>query len=348
MLNKYAFIDRDGVLIFEPVDTRQIDSLNKLKILPGVITGLKNFLVGGYKLIMVSNQDGLGASSFPQASFDLVQNKLLTDLKSAGIEFYKIFICPHLPSDNCLCRKPQTNLLKEFLLLEPMDKSRSLMIGDRDSDKKFAQNLGIKFYETKTNANFPRIAQLDRNTTETKISVQINLDGQDNYNIQTGIKFFDHMLEQIAKNSLIDIDLICQGDLTVDEHHTIEDVGLALGNVISQALNDRRGMNRYGFLLPMDEALAEVAIDLSGRPFLVWNTQFKREKIGDMPTELFEDFFRAFTNGLQATIHINLRYGRNEHHMVEAIFKCFGRALRQAIAIDEKQPNLIPSTKGIL
>lgn len=345
---KYAFVDRDGVIIYEPPNTKQIDNLNKLKILPGVITGLKNFLVGGYKLIMISNQDGLGTNSFPQASFDLVQNKLLAELKSAGIEFYKIFICPHLPDDNCTCRKPKIGLIKKFLLSEPMDYEKSFVIGDRTSDEQFAQNLRIKFYQAKTNNNFPRLAQLERVTSETKISAQINLDGIGNYDIKTGIKFFDHMLEQTAKNSSIDISIKCIGDLSVDEHHTVEDIGLTLGNVINQALNDRRGTNRYGFLLPMDEALAEVAIDLSGRPFLVWNTQFKREKIGDIPTELFEDFFRAFTNGLQATIHINLRYGRNEHHMAESIFKCFGRALRQAIAIDEKQPNLIPSTKGIL
>jgi len=348
MLNKYAFIDRDGVLIFEPEDTKQIDSLNKLKILDGVIPLLKQLIVDDYKLIMVSNQDGLGTTSFPRTNFDIVQDKLLDNLKKKGIKFYRIFICPHLPSNNCSCRKPETGLIKEFLLVKPMDKARSFMIGDRDSDKQFAKNLGIKFYQTNTNSSFPRLAELERNTNETKIFTQLNLDGIGNYNIDTGIKFFDHMLEQIAKNSLIDIDIKCTGDLSVDEHHTVEDVGLALGATINKALTNKKGINRYGFLLPMDEALAEVAIDLSGRPFLVWNAKFKREKIGDIPTELFEDFFRALSNNLQANIHINIRYGRNEHHMAEAIFKAIGRTLRQAIENDPRQKNLITSTKGIL
>ncbi|MFZ2189409.1 MAG: bifunctional histidinol-phosphatase/imidazoleglycerol-phosphate dehydratase HisB [Candidatus Magasanikiibacteriota bacterium] len=348
MLNKYAFIDRDGTMIYEPPDTKQIDSLDKLKILDNVLTGLKQLITNNYKLIMISNQDGLGTTSFPRADFDLVQNRLLDKLKKEKIKFYRIFICPHLPNDNCSCRKPKIGLIKEFLLAKPMNIERSFMIGDRDSDKQFAENLGIKFYQAKTNSSFPRLTQLERITTETKITVQINLDGQDNYDIQTGIKFFDHMLEQIAKNSLIDLTIKCIGDLPVDEHHTVEDVGLVLGTIINKALTDKKGINRYGFLLPMDEALAEVAIDLSGRPFLVWNAKFKREKIGDMPTELFEDFFRAFANSLQATIHINLRYGRNEHHMAEAIFKCFGRALRQAVEIDPRIKNQIPSTKGNL
>lgn len=348
MLNKYAFIDRDGVLIFEPPDTKQIDSLKKLQILDNVIPVLKQLTVDDYKLIMVSNQDGLGTTSFLRADFDVVQKKLLDDLEQNGIKFYRIFICPHLPDDNCSCRKPETGLIKEFLLVESMDKAKSFMIGDRDSDKQFAKNLGIQFYQANTNSNFLRLSNYEKITNETNIFTQVNLDGIGNYNIETGIKFFDHMLEQIAKNSLIDITIKCAGDLSVDEHHTVEDVGLALGTVINKALANKRGINRYGFLLPMDEALAEVAIDLSRRPFLIWNVKFKREKIGDMPTELFEDFFRAFANSLQATIHINLRYGRNEHHMTEAIFKAIGRTLRQAITVDEKQKNLIPSTKGIL
>jgi imidazoleglycerol-phosphate dehydratase/histidinol-phosphatase len=305
-------------------------------------------MVDNYKLIMISNQDGLGTNSFPRDDFDLVQNELLANLKSAEIEFYKIFVCPHLLNDSCSCRKPKIGLVKKLLLAEPMDLEKSFVIGDRTSDKQFAQNLGIKFYQTDTNSSFPRLAELERNTNETRIFTQINLDGKGNYNIDTGIKFFDHMLEQIAKNSLIDTNIKCAGDLSIDEHHTVEDIGLAWGTVINKALFNKKGVNRYGFLLPMDETLVEVAIDLSGRPFLVWNVKFKREKIGDMPTELFEDFFLALSNSLQANIHINIRYGRNEHHMAEAIFKALGRALRQALELNPRQKNLIPSTKGKL
>lgn len=348
MLNKYAFIDRDGTIIFEPLDTQQIDSLEKLQILDGVVFGLKQLVDDGYKLIMISNQDGLGTSSFPQPDFDTVQDKLINDLKQFGIEFYKIFICPHFLDDNCNCRKPKTSLVNKFIIEEQLDKEKSFVVGDRESDKQFANKLGIRFYQTQTNTNFPRITTYDRTTTETNIFSMCNLDGQGNYNIDTGIKFFDHMLEQLAKNSLIDLTLKCQGDLSTDEHHTIEDVGLALGAMIYKALSEKKGLKRYGYILPMDEALAEVAIDLSGRPRLVWKVKFRRERIGDMPTELLEEFFQAFTSTLRATLHINLRYGKNEHHMAEAIFKATGRALRHAIEKDSRQENIIPSTKGIL
>lgn len=348
MLNKYAFIDRDGTIIFEPLDTQQIDSLEKLQILDGVVFSLKQLIDDDYRLIMISNQDGLGTTSFPQPDFDTVQDKLINDLGQFGIKFYKIFICPHFSDDNCNCRKPKTGLVNKFIIEEQFDREKSFVVGDRESDKQFANNLGIRFYQTQTNTNFPRIITYERTTTETNIFSMCNLDGRGNYNIDTGIKFFDHMLEQLAKNSLIDLTLKCQSDLSTDEHHTIEDVGLALGTMICKALSEKKGLRRYGYILPMDEALAEVAIDLSGRPRLVWKAKFKRERIGDMSTELLEEFFHAFTSTLRATLHINLRYGKNEHHMAEAIFKATGRALRQAIERDLRQENIIPSTKGIL
>jgi len=347
-MNKYAFIDRDGVLIFEPPDTKQIDSLDKLIILPRAVENLLRLQNAGYKLLIISNQDGLGTKSFPQNDFDLVQAKLLNNLELAGIKFYKIFVCPHLPSDNCNCRKPRTGLLDDFLINEPWDKEKSFLIGDRESDKMLAQKLGIKYFSMPTNGQFSRLGILERQTLETKIFCLLNLDGQGNFEINSGIKFFDHLLEQLAKNALLDLKLSCQGDLLVDEHHTVEDIGLVLGEALSQTLGDKRGIERYGFILPMDEALAEVAIDLGGRPYLIFNAKFKREKIGDLPTELIQDFFQALSVGLKANIHINLRYGRNEHHKAESIFKCFGRALCQAIKIGDRQAQIIPSTKGVI
>jgi len=347
-LKKMVFLDRDGVLIYEPTDTKQVDSPDNLKILDGVVDGLRKLLSAGFELVMVSNQDGLGTALFPREKFDAVQNKLLVDFKSAGVEFYQVFICPHLPQDGCGCRKPRTGLVENFLSAGMVDLSRSLVIGDRESDRQFAENIGVSFLQARTNGKFPRIFVRARTTAETKIFIVGNLDGRGNYNISTGIKFFDHMLEQASKNSLIDLVIQSRGDLAVDEHHTVEDVGLSWGEAMARALGDKRGIGRFGFLLPMDESLAETAIDLSGRPRLVFNARFKREAIGDLPTELIEDFFQALAVGLGASIHINLRYGRNDHHQAEAIFKSLGRALRQAVALDPRTADIIPSTKGIL
>ncbi len=345
---KVAFLDRDGTLIYEPPDTKQVDSLAKLRILPGVIVGLKTLLSQGFKLVMISNQDGLGTRVFPQKNFEAAQNKFLKDLKSNGIVFDQVFICPHFEKDKCDCRKPKTGLLKKFLKNNSIDCEKSFVVGDRESDREFAKNIGIKSYVMNTNSTFPRIASVERNTKETQIFVQCNLDGQGSFDIDTGINFFNHMLEQLSKHSLVDLTIKAKGDLQVDNHHTIEDVGLALGEALLKALGDRRGIKRYGFLLPMDETLVEVAIDLGGRPYLVFNCDFKREKVGDLPTEMVEHFFRSVAETLKANIHINVKYSRNEHHKIEAIFKAFAKSLKMAAEADPRQKDLLPSTKGLL
>jgi imidazoleglycerol-phosphate dehydratase/histidinol-phosphatase len=345
---KIAFLDRDGVLIYEPPDTRQIDSLEKLEILPGVIAVLKSLINSGYKLVMVSNQDGLGTKSFPASDFEAVQNKLLDILKKEDIYFYKIFICPHFATDNCKCRKPKLGLLKAFLTEESIDIEKSFVVGDRKSDEEFAENIGVKFYQVKVNGSFPRLGSIERKTKETEVFIRCNLDGQGIFNIDTGINFLNHMLEQLSRHSLVDLDIKAVGDLKVDDHHTIEDVGLSLGQALLQALGERKGIRRYGFLLPMDDTLAEVALDLGGRPYLVFNCDFKREKVGDLPTEMVEHFFRSVAESFRANIHINVKYSKNEHHKIEAIFKAFAKSLRMAVEADSRQKNKLPSTKGIL
>ncbi|MDP9249635.1 MAG: bifunctional histidinol-phosphatase/imidazoleglycerol-phosphate dehydratase HisB [bacterium] len=345
---KVAFIDRDGVMINEPEDTNQVDSVEKLKVLPRVMAGLKNLLAENYRLVMVSNQDGLGTDSFPTASFQTVQDRLLILLKESGVEFYKIFICPHFEEDKCNCRKPKPGLLGLFLNEENIDLEKSFVIGDRQSDEEFAKNIGIRCFRTTTNAPFARLATVERKTSETEIFLRCNLDGQGSFNIDTGVKFLDHMLEQFSKHSLVDLDIKSKGDLAIDDHHTIEDVGLALGQALQKALGDRTGIRRYGFLLPMDDTLAEVAVDLGGRPYLVFNCDFKREKVGDLPTEMVEHFFRSVAETLKANIHIRVKYSRNEHHKIEAIFKAVSKSIRMAVEADPRQENKLPSTKGIL
>ena len=345
---KIAFLDRDGTLIYEPQDTKQIDSLEKLEILPNVIQGLKTLLNSGYKLVMVSNQDGLGTKSFLTPDFEIVQNKLLDMFKKEGISFYKIFICPHFESDKCKCRKPKTGLLEKFLKEEKVNVEKSFVVGDRKSDEKLAKNIGVKFYQTEANGNFPRLASVERKTKETEVSISCNLDGQGIFSMDTGINFFNHMLEQFSKHSLVDLEIKAKGDLKVDDHHTIEDIGITLGETLLKALGERKGIKRYGFLLPMDDTLVEVAIDLGGRPYLVFNCDFKREKVGDLPTEMVEHFFRSVAESLKANIHINAKYSKNEHHKIEAIFKAFAKSLQMAVEVDSRQKNKLPSTKGIL
>lgn len=345
---KIAFLDRDGTLIVEPPDTEQVDSLDKLKILPGVISVLQNLINQGYKLVMVSNQDGLDTKSFPKKDFEIVQDTLLKLLKKEGVEFYGIFTCPHFAKDKCNCRKPKAGLLKSFLQKELIDFEKSFMVGDRESDAGFAKNIGVKFFGMQTNSIFPRIASLERGTKETKVFILCNLDGQGIFSVYTGINFFNHMLEQLSKHSLIDLTIKAKGDLQIDEHHTIEDIGLTLGQVLLQALGERKGIKRYGFLLPMDDTLVEVAIDLGGRPYLVFKCDFKREKVGDLPTEMVEHFFRSVAETMKANIHINVKYSRNEHHKIEAIFKAFAKALRMAVDKDFRQKDVLPSTKGAL
>jgi len=344
---KVAFVDRDGTLIYEPPETKQIDSVADLKILRGVTFGLRNLIQAGYKLVIVSNQDGLGTKNYPKAEFDAVQKELLKELKRERIDFDEIFVCPHLSKDNCKCRKPKDGLVKNFLKKNKIDKAASFMVGDRQADAQFAKNIGVRFIEMKTNGRFPRISAVRRTTKETDILVQCNLDGKGEARIETGLGFFNHMLEQLAKHSLIDLTIIAKGDLEIDEHHTIEDTALALGQALSSALGDRSGIERYGFLLPMDDTLVEAAIDLGGRPYLTFNCEFKREMVGDLPTEMVSHFFRSLAEALKANIHINVRYSENEHHKIEATFKAFARALRMAVERNPRAPGM-PSTKGKL
>jgi len=345
---KIAFIDRDGTMIFESPDTRQIDSLEKLELLPGVIEGLKRLQAEGYSLVMVSNQDGRGTKSFPEESFRKPQEKLLSLLKKEGIIFEKIFICPHFEKDRCKCRKPKTGLVDAFVKQVKMDREKSFVLGDRPTDLQFAENLGIRGFRMETNGPFARIASTQRTTKETDVFVQCNLDGQGVSQIDTGIGFFNHMLEQLSKHSLIDLTVKAKGDIEVDEHHTVEDVALVLGGALSNALGSRKGIGRFGFLVPLDDALAEVAVDLGGRPYLVFNCKFKRAEVGKFPTELVEHFFRSLSDGLKANIHVNMRYGENEHHKIEAIFKATAKALRMACARDSRAAEQLPSTKGLL
>jgi len=358
-----VFLDRDGTIIVEPPD-EQIDSLEKLELLPGVIEGLRLLQDKGFELVLVTNQDGLGTDRFPQASFDVPQKKLLGILQGEGITFTHVFICPHVPADQCGCRKPKTGLVTNYLKEKRLDLQRTFVIGDRETDVLFGKKIGCKTIllgnSPESKADFTtnvflgacrhvvssiRTAHIDRTTNETSIAVDVALDGMGLFLMKTGLGFFDHMLEQLSKHSLIDIRLSVKGDLHVDEHHTIEDTGLALGEAIRTALGDKRGIERFGFLLPMDESIVQVAIDLGGRPFFLFHGKFERERVGEFPTELVEDFFRAFADGLRANLHITVE-GRNDHHKIEAIFKGVARALKQAVAIDSRAPASFPSTKG--
>jgi len=358
------FVDRDGTLVQEPPD-EQVDSFEKLAFIPGVVTGLGRLVRHGYKLVMVTNQDHLGTPRFPFEAFEPVQQRILDHLAGEGIRFDAVFVCPHVPEDNCACRKPKTGLLEDFMRSNPVDLKRSWVIGDRETDVQLARNLQVRAARLTRDAgsaaditresflelcdaivHADRSARVVRSTKETTITVEIALDGTGRGTIHTGIGFFDHMLEQIAKHSGIDLTIDVKGDLRVDEHHTVEDTGIALGEAIRQALGDKRGIGRYGFVLPMDESLAQVALDLGGRPYCAINATFTRERVGELPTELVEDFFRAFADGLRANLHITVN-GRNDHHQIEAMFKATARALRQAIALDGTGES-IPSTKGVL
>jgi imidazoleglycerol-phosphate dehydratase/histidinol-phosphatase len=356
MSSAILFIDRDGTLIEEPAD-QQIDSLAKLRLVPGVIAALQKLARAGYRLVLVSNQDGLGTASFPAASFREPQDFLRELLQSQGVHFDAEFFCPHFERDGCDCRKPKTGLLTEFLRANPVDRERSFVIGDRETDMQLATNLGVRGLRiggTPEAVTWDEIAArlagrsrsgvVKRETKETRIDVRVDLDTTTPVSIGTGIGFFDHMLEQVARHGGFSLQLTCRGDLAVDEHHTVEDCALAFGQALRSALGDKVGIARYGFLLPMDEALAQVALDLSGRPFAVFEGRFNREAVGGLPTELVPHFFRSFAESLGAALHISVR-GENSHHMVEACFKGVGRALRQAIRIESTE---LPSSKGVL
>jgi imidazoleglycerol-phosphate dehydratase/histidinol-phosphatase len=362
-MKKVLFIDRDGTLVIEPPIDYQLDSLEKLEFYPGVFQGLSNIVKElDYELVMVTNQDGLGTDSFPEATFWPAQNKIIQAFENEGIRFSEILIDKSFPEDNAPTRKPRTGLLQKYIHGN-YDLENSYVIGDRASDIGLAQNLKCKsvfigdknedatISTTSWNEIYqylksePRIGKVSRVTKETNILVEVNLDGNGKNDLSTGLGFFDHMLEQITKHGNLDLTVKVKGDLEIDEHHTIEDVAITLGEAFTKALGSKKAIERYGFLLPMDDCLAQVAIDFGGRSWLVWDTNFEREKIGEMPTEMFMHFFKSFSDAAKCNLNIKAE-GDNEHHKIEAIFKAFAKAIKMAVS---KTDNFsIPSTKGTI
>ena len=379
-MKKVLFIDRDGTLIYEAPPTYQLDSFEKITFYPAMFEYMgKIAREMDYELVMVTNQDGLGSPGFPEETFWPVHNHVMKSLEGEGIHFSKVLIDRTFPADNAPTRKPGTGLLTEYLDGNKYDLKNSFVIGDRITDIQLAKNLGCKgiwlnndpllgsaevsdklqvlkntvVLETRNWSDIYsflksglRKVQHERNTNETKISIELNVDGNGNANIGTGIGFFDHMLQQIARHGKLDLAIQCEGDLHIDEHHTIEDTGIALGEAFLKALADKTGMERYGFALPMDDAEAKVLIDFGGRNWLVWNATFNREKIGEMPTEMFSHFFKSFSDAARCNLNIECK-GDNEHHKIEAIFKAFAKAIRMAVKKDPFS-NYLPSTKGVL
>lgn len=354
---KYLFIDRDGTIIEEPAD-EQVDQFDKLVFKKDAIKSLA-FITQklDYKLVMVTNQDGLGTPAFPEEQFWPIQNLIIRALQSEGVEFSDVCIDKHFPEDNSPYRKPGTAMLRKYIDDPLCDMAGSYVIGDRKSDAQLARNLGCRSITIDDELmTWTKITELlfagertccvERNTKETQIRVALNIDGRGHCNVSTGLGFFDHMLEQIAKHGMIDLEIITHGDLNVDEHHTIEDTGIALGECIRKALGDKRGIERYGFSLPMDDCLCQVALDFGGRPWLVWDAEFHREKVGDMPTEMFLHFFKSLSDAAMMNLCIKAR-GENEHHKIEGIFKAFARSLKMAVRRDVYKYEL-PSTKGVL
>ncbi len=380
MRKKVLFIDRDGTLIKEAPPTYQLDAFTKLEFYPNVFEYLGKIVKEfDFELAMVTNQDGLGTAAFPEDAFWPIQHFVLRALDNEGITFSEIFIDRTFADENKPTRKPGTGMLTEYLNTDKYDLANSFVIGDRLTDVQLAKNLGCKAFWLNNFDNLgnheleataqtlrdniavetqnwkdiydfltepPRKVSHTRNTNETKITIDINLDGSGQSEIQTGLSFFDHMLEQVAKHSGMDMDVICKGDLHIDEHHTIEDVAIAFGEALLKGLGDKRGMERYGYTLPMDDCLAQVAIDFGGRSWLVWETEFHREKIGEMPTEMFYHFFKSFSDASKCNLNIKAE-GINEHHKIEAIFKAFSRAIKMAIKRDPLNKSL-PTTKGVL
>jgi imidazoleglycerol-phosphate dehydratase/histidinol-phosphatase len=354
---RIVFLDRDGTLNEEPPD-EQVDSLEKIRLMPGVIPALLDVRRAGFELAIVTNQDGLGTASLPAARFDAAHRFILDLFASQGVEFAAVFVCPHFKHDGCACRKPGTALVRDYLAAAPVDLPRSFMVGDRDTDMEFAANLGLVGLRIalggSPDAAWPalaaritqgaRRAHVRRQTKETQIEVSVDLAASGPIHVATGLGFFDHMLEQIARHGGFALDLRARGDLHVDEHHTVEDSALCLGTALREALGDKRGIGRYGFLLAMDEAEAQVALDLSGRPYFVWEGRFGRDRVGDLPTELVPHFFRSLAETLGAALHVSVR-GENSHHMVESCFKGVGRSLRQAC---RREGTELPTTKGVL
>ena len=379
MSKKVLFIDRDGTLVLEP-ENYQLDSLTKLAFYPKVFQYMSKIALElDFELVMVTNQDGLGTSSFPEDTFWPTQNFILKAFENESVTFEELFIDRSFPEDNAPTRKPRTGMLTKYLNNSEYDLANSYVIGDRITDVELAKNLGSKAIFIKNEADLggseisaskeelknvialqttdwkqiyeflkldERTASITRKTNETDIFIQLNLDGTGKSNIDTGISFFDHMLDQIARHGQMDLDIQVKGDLEVDEHHTIEDTAIALGEVFATALGNKLGIERYGFCLPMDDCLAQVAIDFGGRNWLVWETEFKREMIGKMPTEMFFHFFKSFTDGAKANLNIKCE-GTNEHHKIEAIFKAFAKAIKVAVKRDTEKM-ILPSTKGML
>lgn len=357
MADKVLFIDRDGTINVEP-DDQQVDSLDKVRLVAGVIPALLALKQAGYRLVMVTNQDGLGSASFPEADFRRCHDHIVALLESQGITFAETFVCPHFDADGCDCRKPKAGLLTRYLAKTAIDTAASAVIGDRETDMQLARNIGVRGlkidpeggYETSWDGvraallSGERAARVSRATRETTISVVVNLDESGPVSIDTGIGFYDHMLEQVAKHGGFALTLTCDGDLQVDEHHTVEDTAICLGQALREALGDKRGIARYGFLLPMDESEARVMLDLSGRAAFRFKGKFSRERVGGLPTELVAHFFQSLSESLGAGLHIRVR-GDNDHHKVEACFKAVGRTLRQAT---RQESDDLPSTKGML
>lgn len=354
---KILFIDRDGTLIDEPAD-EQIDSFEKLKFVKGVFRNLAFIREKlDFKFVMVSNQDGLGTDAFPEDTFWPVHNFILQTLEGEGITFDEILIDPHFPEDNAPTRKPNTGLVEKYINDPECDIANSYVIGDRETDRTFARNIGCKSlilsdeglsWNKISELLFAgeRTAEVKRTTKETDIHIKVNLDGTGKCDIATGLGFFDHMLEQIGKHGMMDLMIHTKGDLEVDEHHTIEDTAIALGECILTALGDKRGIERYGYALPMDDCLCSVCLDFGGRPWLVWDAAFKREKIGEMPTEMFLHFFKSLSDAAKMNLNIKAE-GENEHHKIEGIFKALARAIRMAVRRDIHHMQL-PSSKGVL